>query len=110
MALAIYTFDLPLATSALRDYEHAGQECLPRILHQSGVREFRAYRHPLGMSPQVMVQIEFNSLEAVQRWHQSSDYREVLTDLLRLGCRGIVVDVWDASPVVPTPVRVPGRP
>jgi hypothetical protein len=104
MALAVYTFDLPLPAGALHDYERAGQERIVRILDQPGVREFRAYRHPLGIAPQVMVQIEFESVDAVQAWHASAVYHDVLSDLLREGCRNIMVDVWDSSPVVPAPL------
>ena len=104
MALAIYTFDLPLPTGSLRDYERAGQERILRLLDQPGVREFRAYRHPFGIAPQVMVHIEFESLAAIENWHASAAYHEVLSDLLREGCRNILIDVWDNSPVVPTPL------
>ncbi len=105
MALAIYTFDLPLAAGRLQDYERMGQEWVPRVLRQPGVVEFRAYRHPHAISPQVMVQVEFDSLVALDRWHASPEYHEVLGDFLLAGCRIVAVDVWDASPVVPRPVR-----
>ena len=107
MALAIYTYDLPLGQSARREYERGNQERIVQLLHQPGVRELRAYRHPLGITPQVMVQIEFDGLSAVEHWHDSHQYREVLADLVQQGCRNILVDVWDSSPVVPTPLQVP---
>jgi hypothetical protein len=98
MALLVHTWDLPLDREELHWYERRGGELVPTILAQPGVLDCRAYRSPTGASPQVMVEIELETMAALSALLSSDEYRQVLIDLQ--SCRNISVAVWDASPLL----------
>jgi hypothetical protein len=104
MALLIHTWDIPPDPTGREEYRLIGQEAIIIVLRQPGVRELRAYRNPLRATPQVMVQIEFDTDEALQRYLDSHTYGEILRDFIRVGCRNIRSEVWAASPLVPRPL------
>jgi quinol monooxygenase YgiN len=105
MALLVQTWDIPAGRGGREEYALIGQEAISTVLAQPGVLEFRAYRNPLRASPQVMVQIEFESDAALQRFLDSFSYGDIIGDLSRVGCLNIQSQVWTGSPVVPTPRR-----
>src|SRR5689334_18285484 len=108
MALLVHTWDIPADRTGREEYELIGQESVPIVLRQTGVREFRAYRNPLSASPQVMVQIEFDTDAHLQQFVGSYVHGDMLHDLLRAGIRNLRTEVWTASPVIPAPLRPAG--
>jgi len=75
------------------------------VLRQPGVKEFRGYRHRYGASPQVMVEVEFESLQAADDWLSSKDWSELIMGMRALGCGNFNVAVWDASPIMPEALK-----
>ena len=110
MALLVHTWDIPNTRHGREEYQLIGQESIPLVLRQPGVCEFRAYRNPLRASPQVKVEIEFESDALLQQFLDSHVHDEILHDLGRVGCGNIRTEIWTSSPVVPTHVRPPGTP
>ena len=107
MALIVLTWDLPAGDRMGAYVERARNQWIPSILSQQGFKEFRAYRNPHRSSPQVMGQIEFDSLESVESYIESMAYATITAGLTSLGCANVVAQVWDTSPVVPEPLGPP---
>ena len=105
MALLVHTWDIPSDRHGREEYQLIGQESIPIVLAQPGVKEFRGYRNPLRASPHVMVHIEFENDAALQQFLDSYVYGDMIRDLARVGCRNIRAEVWSTSPVVPVPMR-----
>jgi hypothetical protein len=105
MALLVHTWDMPADKRGLEEYRLVGQEAIPIVLQQPGVREFRAYRSPTRASPQVAVHIEFESDTLLQQFLESYVHGELVHDLLRSGIRNFRSEVWGASPVAPDAQR-----
>jgi len=104
MSAAIFTWDLP-SGEGMKIYKEKTQGIISAMLKPAGVKEVRGYRNPLQTSPQAMGHIEFDSLASWQAWMQSEDYSAFLTDLRSAGATNISVQIWEASPVVPEPLK-----
>jgi heme-degrading monooxygenase HmoA len=107
MALSILSWDLPPADKIETYVKKAGTSWIPTILKQPGVKEFRAYRNPYHTSPQVVVHTEFDSMASWLKYVESEDYASFVADMKAVGCTNLSVEVWDASPVVPEPLKPP---
>src|SRR5687768_3296836 len=105
MALLVHTWDMPADKRGKEEYRLVGQEAIPIVLQQPGVREFRAYRSPTHSSPQVMVHIEFESDALLQHFLQSYVHGELVHDLMRAGIQNFRTEVWGTSPVAPEALR-----
>ena len=105
MALYMTAWDIPTDEALLNEYNVKSKEWVAMIMRQPGVKEFRAYRDPLRNSPDVMVHIEFDSLESVIKYLKSDDCNKATSEMIELGCSGFVNEMWDASPLVPEPIR-----
>jgi len=105
MALLVHTWDIPQDRKGRAEYQLVGQEAIPIVVRQPGVREFRAYRNPLGATPQVMVHIEFDADAYLYQFLESYVHQDIVSDLIRVGVRNFRTEVWTGSPVVPTPIR-----
>jgi hypothetical protein len=108
MSLLVHTWDMPQDRKGRAEYELVGQESIPIVLKQPGVREFRAYRNPLGATPQVMVHVEFEEDAYLHQFLASYVHQEIVGDLIRVGVRNFRTEVWSGSPVVPRPMRADG--
>jgi heme-degrading monooxygenase HmoA len=75
------------------------------ILKEAGVIEFRAYRNPAKVTPQVMVSVEFDSIEAAEKFANSDAHSKNLDGLKELGIHHFSTQLWDTSPVVPVPLK-----
>ena len=105
MALVITSWDLP-AQDKLEEYgQKAATSWIPTIMQQPGVKEFRAYRTAYGASPQVMVHTEFATLAAAQAWISSEACANQIAELRATGCPNVTFEIWDASPIVPDPIK-----
>ncbi len=109
MALLVHTWDMPADKRGMEEYRLVGQESIPVVLAQPGVREFRAYRSPLRTTPQVMVEIEFETDDLLQQFLESYIHGDLVKDLIRAGVQNFHTNVWAASPVMPTAARPAGR-
>jgi hypothetical protein len=49
--------------------------------------------------------MEFASLAAWHQFYASERYGELMFDLRAVDCAPITVQVWEASPLLPAPVR-----
>ena len=106
MALQILSWDIPLSEEQLKLYgEKAKAEWIPTVLKQPGVKEFRAYRNPSLTSPQVVIHTEFDSMNSLTRFFASDDYSMIIGSLRATGVTNISAETWDASPIVPEPLR-----
>ena len=105
MALIITSWDLPADKALLEQYNRKSKEWVKKTLSQPGVKEFRAYREPLRNSPEVMVHIEFDSLESIIRYLKSEDTRNTNDEMIELGCSNITNEMWDGSPLIPEPLK-----
>lgn len=105
MALGIMRWNLPGTGGSEAYMKQAREDWIPTVLRQAGVTEFRAYRQPEGDQIHVMVETEFDSLEHLQAWLDSADYGRLKSELAELGATDISDQAWDASPVVPSPIR-----
>jgi len=107
MALSIMSWDLPPEDKKEIYNEKAGTSWIPTILKQPGVKEFRAYRNPYHTSPEVVVHIEFDTLTSWLNYVESEDYASTIADMKAVGCTNQSAEVWDASPIVPEPLKPP---
>ena len=107
MALGILAWDLPPAEKT-NEYLQTTRKWIATVLKQPGVKEFRAYRNPLRVTPQIITFTEFDSMDSWLAFIQSDDYTGIVTDLRALGCTNISAEVWDVSPVVPEPLKPSG--
>lgn len=105
MALTIMSWDLPPADQIETYLEKSRTVWIPALLNQQGVKEFRAYRNPYNLSPQVMIHVEFDAMTSWLKYIQSDTYSSTMEDLRALGCTNQTLEVWDSSPIVPEPMR-----
>ena len=105
MALAILTWDMPSAERLEVYQERARTAWLQSVLQQPGVTEVRGYHNPHQTTPQVMVLVEFATLDAWHRFLASERYGELMFELRAVGCTHITVQVWETSPLLPEPVK-----
>lgn len=105
MALGIMRWNLPGSGGSDAYMKQAKEEWIPTVLRQAGVKEFRAYRKPEEDRIHVMVETEFDSSEHLQAWIDSADYDRLKSELAQFGATDITDQAWDASPVIPNPVR-----
>ena len=106
MPLQILSWDLPISEEQLKVYgEKAKTVWIPTALKQPGVTEFRAYRNPFLTSPQVMFHMEFDRMDSLMQFLASDEYSMIMGDLRATGVTNISAEIWDASPVVPEPLR-----
>lgn len=104
MALITAAYDFPSSTQMDR-YIKWAMEVTNTILQQTGIKEIRAYRNPLRTTPQVVAHYEFDVIESCVKFIQSHDYERIMAEGQALGIRNISVQVWDASPAMPEPLR-----
>ncbi len=105
MALNILSWDLPEPAVMTEYLKMARETWIPRITHQPGFQEFRAYRNPHKTSPQVCVHTEWDSMAALMAYVESADYEATVEEMRDIGCTNITAEVWTSSPVVPRPIR-----
>lgn len=99
-------WDLPDQKANLTIYSNkAKNDWLPMTLAHYGVREIRNLRNPLEVSPQVAIQIEFESLDAWRDYVESQDYIRIMRELRILGCRNFIAQVWAPSRYFPESLR-----
>ncbi len=106
MALGILAWDLPPAEN-LDAYVEGTKNWIATVLKQPGVKEFRAYRNPLKVTPQIITYTEFDSMASWLAFIQSEAYAGIVADMRAVGCTNITAEVWDASPLVPQPLKPP---
>lgn len=108
MSMLIVSWDLPSMTKIQEYSELSRNKWIPLLLRQPGVKEFRGYRDRYGMSPEVMVEVEFENLVSADNWLASDEWETMITEMRALGCRHFDAAVWDGSPLVPEPLNPPG--
>ncbi|MBN1248878.1 MAG: hypothetical protein JXC32_14550 [Anaerolineae bacterium] len=52
-----------------------------------------------------MSHTEFDSLDAAKQYLRSEARYTIECEMRGVGCREFAIEVWDASPVVPEPLR-----
>ena len=105
MAMLVISWDLPPMTNIQEYSELSRAKWIPLLLRQSGIKEFRAYRDRYGMSPEVMVEVEFESLIAADGWLGSAEWSSMIAEMRALGCKNFDAVVWDGSPLVSEPLH-----
>lgn len=105
MALGVMTWKLPAMGSSEQYAERAKNAWIPTVLSQPGVKEFRGYRTQGEDFLVVRTETEFTSLELAQAWMNSADYARIRAELVEHGATEIVAETWDASPLIPDPLR-----
>ena len=105
MALGIMNWNLPASGPSDEYTQRAQTAWIPTVLRQAGVTEFRAYRNPHDHHLHVMVETEFDSLDHLNAWVNSDEYAQLKNELAEYGATDISDQTWDASPVVPLPIR-----
>ena len=106
MALAVMSWDLPSSPERMAAYaEQSRSNWIPSVLRQPGVKEFRAYRNPTLTTPEVVIHIEFDSMNSLVQYRASDDYSRIIRELRAAGATNISAETWDASPIVPETLR-----
>lgn len=105
MALLMISWDLPTNQEQMEIYKVRAQQWTKLILEGPGIQEWRGFRNPLHTSPQAMVTQEYDTLASCQNWLQSADYAGLIAEMRSIGCTNFSVQVWDASPLLPKPLR-----
>ena len=108
MALGIVSWDLPPAEQLEKYSEKSRNHWIPTLLKQPGVKEYRVYRNPFHTTPQVTGHLEFDKMESWLKFIESKDYAEIISGLRSMGCTNLSAEVWDASPIIPEPLKPPG--
>lgn len=106
MALVITAWNLP-APERMEAYNKQAKTWIATVLAQPGTKEYRAYRNPLHATPEVTTHQEFDTLESAIQ-HLASEARATVESEMRAaGCTEFVIEVWDASPIAPEPLKPP---
>jgi heme-degrading monooxygenase HmoA len=106
MVLYVMTWDLPTHREQLQVYANkARNDWIPTVLRHAGVEEFRTFRNPLESTPQVMVTIEFESLDAWRAFIESDDNRRIMRELRIIGATNVSAQVWCPSTITPATER-----
>ena len=106
MALVVSSWDLPSSAEQLKAYgEQAQSNWIPTVLKQPGVKEFRGYRNPTHTTPQVVSHTEFDSMNSLMQYLASDDFSRLMGELRATGVTNISAEIWDASPILPEPLR-----
>jgi hypothetical protein len=100
----MFTWDVPSGERLEVYQEQARTAWLQSVLLQPGVKEVRGYHNPHQTTPQVMIHVEFETLDAWHRFLASGRYGELMFELRAVGCTHIAVQVWETSPLLPAPV------
>jgi heme-degrading monooxygenase HmoA len=102
MVLYVMTWDLPTHRENLRVYANkARNDWIPTVLSHAGVEEFRTFRNPMESTPQVMVTIEFASLDAWRAFVEGDGNRRIMRELRIVGASNITAQVWLPSNITP---------
>jgi heme-degrading monooxygenase HmoA len=101
----MFTWDVPSGERLEVYQEKARTAWLRSVLQQPGVKEVRGYHNPHHTTPQVMIHVEFATLDAWQRFLASERYGEFMFELRAVGCTHIAVQVWETSPLLPEPAK-----
>jgi hypothetical protein len=104
MTLAMLTWDVPSGERLVIYQEQARTAWLRSVLQQPGVTEVRGYHTPHHTTPQVMMHVEFATLDAWHRFLASERYGDLMFELRAVGCTNMAVQVWEGSPLLPEPV------
>lgn len=86
MALIMATWDLPADKEQLERYAAWVEESIKETLRLPGLQEWRRFRNPSGMTPQVMAIHDFDTMASLQRWLQSADYAATLPIPIHPAC------------------------
>ena len=106
MVIFTMAWDLPVGHEKLHVYANkARADWIPTTLKSDGVVEVSSYRNPLDDSPQVLVVVSFQNMDAWQRYVLSSDHRRIMRELRMLGCTGFQSNVWAPSRLQPEPAH-----
>ncbi|MBX5490605.1 MAG: hypothetical protein IRZ14_05560 [Chloroflexi bacterium] len=106
MVLYIMTWDLPTHREQLRVYANkARNDWIPTVLSHRGVEEFRTFRNPMESTPQVMVTIEFDSLDAWREFVESDQNRRIMREIRIVGVTNVSAQVWLPSNITPVTER-----
>lgn len=105
MAMVSLTYDLPTRASDLKAYKSKAKAWIDLNMAQPGAREFRGHRSATGTTPQVVIQTEFDSLSTAAGWAGSAAFRGLIGEMRKVGCSNLTARVWDASPILPQPLR-----
>ena len=107
MALGVMTWKLPATGPSDQYAERAKTSWVPTVLAQPGVKEFRAYRVLGEGFLMARTETEFSSLEHAQQWLNSAEFARIKGELAEHGAMEISAETWDASPLIPDPLRPP---
>ena len=105
MAMVSVTYDLPSRQTDIKAYTEKTKGWIDINLAQPGVREFRGHRSANGASPQIVIQTEFDKLANANAWASSDALKKLISGMRAVGCSNITVRTWDASPILPQPIR-----
>ena len=70
--------------------------------------EFRTFRNPMESTPQVMVTIEFDSLDSWRAFIESDDNRRIMREVRIVGATNLTAQVWTPSNITPERAGHPG--
>ena len=106
MVLFVMTWDLPTQRERLTVYANkARNDWIPTVLRQPGVEEFRTFRNPMESTPQVMVTIEFDTLDSWRAFIESDDNRRIMREVRIVGATNLTAQVWTPSTITPATER-----
>ncbi|HLI25582.1 MAG TPA: hypothetical protein VKZ60_00840 [Chloroflexota bacterium] len=106
MVLYVMTWDLPTHREQLRVYANkARNDWIPTVLAHRGVEEFRTFRNPMESTPQVMVTIEFDSLDSWREFVESDQNRRIMREIRIVGVTNVSAQVWLPSNITPVTER-----
>jgi hypothetical protein len=106
MVLYVMTWDLPTHREQLTVYANkARNDWIPTVLRHAGVEEFRTFRNPMESTPQVMVTIEFDSLDSWRAFIDGDDNRRIMRELRIIGATNVAAQVWSPSTITPATER-----
>jgi hypothetical protein len=86
-------------------YNAKSREWIGTVLKQPGLKEWRAFRNPFRVTPEVMAIQEFDSLSSCLAFIESEDYAKINAEMKAMGCTNYSVQLWGTSPIAPEPLR-----
>ncbi len=105
MAILVETWDLRATGEQVKAYGAKAHDWISTILKQPGVTEYCAYRSPYLDMRGTMSYIKFDTLASAQKWLQSETRAAMGWEMDALGCRNFTSQLFDASLLVPEPLK-----
>jgi endonuclease YncB( thermonuclease family) len=103
MRLVTFSFTLPSDPEALKKYAEKAKSWSDVLLSEPNVTELRVYRSPSGKDALAVIRVQ--SLAGIEELFAAEKFQALRRALENAGCNNFKLGLWEASPMMPEPIR-----